>query len=135
MQMTAGTGETPREHAHHVADPLIEVDVATELMTLRASDSYRAANHAAKTIAKQPGIRVVLIAFKTGGRMDEHHAKAAITVHALEGQVEFAIGEMTATLRPGSLLTVGPGVPHSVTATADSAVLLTIGGEPESVEP
>jgi hypothetical protein len=40
--MTAGAGgETPREQAHHVSDPLIEVDVATELTTLRGSDLPR----------------------------------------------------------------------------------------------
>jgi len=131
--MTAGAGgETPREQAHHVSDPLIEVDVATELTTLRGSDSYRAANHAAKTIAKQPGIRVVLIAFKPGGRMDEHRAIAAITVHALEGEVEFVIGERATPLRRGGLLTVAAGVRHSVTAIDDAALLLTIGGEPDS---
>jgi hypothetical protein len=54
--MGTDAGETPRARAHHVTDPLIEVDLAIELEAVRAGDSYRAADHAAKTIAKQPGV-------------------------------------------------------------------------------
>ena len=70
--MGTDAGETPRAQAHHVTDSLVEVDVVTELEALRATDSYQAADHAAKTIAKQPGIRVVLIALKRVGHMHEH---------------------------------------------------------------
>src|ERR1700694_3207172 len=66
--MGTDASETPRARAHHVPDPLIEVDLAIELEAVRASDSYRAADHAAKTIAKQPGVSVVLIALKPGGQ-------------------------------------------------------------------
>ena len=59
--MGIDAGETPRAQAHHVTDSLVEVDLVTELEALRATDSYQAADHAAKTIAKQPGIRVVRI--------------------------------------------------------------------------
>ena len=91
--MTAGAGETPRALAHQVTDLLIEVDLATELEALRASDSYRVADHAAKTIAKQPGVRVVLIALKPGGEMHGHHANWAITVQGIDGRVDFTMGE------------------------------------------
>jgi quercetin dioxygenase-like cupin family protein len=64
--------------------------------------------------------------------MDEHRAIAAITVHALEGEVEFVIGERATPLRRGGLLTVAAGVRHSVTAIDDAALRLTIGGEPDS---
>jgi quercetin dioxygenase-like cupin family protein len=126
--MGTETRETPRARAHHVADPLIEVDLATELQVVRASDSYHAADHAAKTIAKQPGIRVVLIALKPGGQMHEHHADAAITVQGIDGHVEFTVGERAVALTTGRLLTVPPGVPHRVRGMDESAFLLTIGG-------
>jgi hypothetical protein len=40
--METDAGETPRAQAHHVADSLVEVDLAAELKALRASDSYQA---------------------------------------------------------------------------------------------
>ena len=128
MPMTTDPSETPRAQAHHVTDSLVEVDLATELEALRASDSYQGADHAAKTITKQPGIRVVLIALKPGGRMHEHHADWAITVQGIHGTVEFTVAERVVALTPGCLLTVAAGMPHQLTGIDESAVLLTIGG-------
>ena len=126
--MGTDASETPRSRAHHVTDPLIEVDLAIELEAVRASDSYRAADHAAKTIAKQPGVRVVLIALKPGGHIHEHHADWAITVQGVHGHVEFKVADRAVVLTPGCLLTVAAGMPHHVTGIDESAVLLTIGG-------
>ena len=126
--METDAGETPRAQAHHVADSLVEVDLAAELTALRASDSYRSADHAAKTIAKQPGIRVVLIALRPGGQMHEHKANSAITVQGVDGNVEFHVAERSIELTPGRVLTVAAGMPHRVTGIDESAVLLTIGG-------
>ena len=126
--MGTDPSETPRARAHHVTDPLIEVDLATELEAVRASDSYHAADHAAKTIAKQPGVSVVLIALKPGGQMHEHHADGAITVQGIDGHVEFTVGERAVALTRGRLLTVPPGVSHRVRGMDESAFLLTIGG-------
>jgi quercetin dioxygenase-like cupin family protein len=126
--MGTDAAETPRAQAHHVADLLVEVDLVTELEALRAGDSYQASDHAAKTIAKQPGIRVVLIALKPGGHMHEHHADWAITVQGVDGNVEFNVAGRTVALTAGHLLTVAAGTPHQVTGIDESALLLTIGG-------
>jgi quercetin dioxygenase-like cupin family protein len=119
---------TPRIQAHHVTDALIEVDLVAELDALQASDSYQTADHAARTIAKHPGIRVVLIALKPGGQIHEHHADSAITVQGVQGRVEFRVGEPKAELVPGVLLTVAAGRPHSVVGVDQCALILTIGG-------
>jgi quercetin dioxygenase-like cupin family protein len=121
-------GDTPRTQAHRVTDSLIEVDLVVELDALRASDSYQMADHAARTIAKHPGIRVVLIALKPGGQIHEHHADSAITVQGVQGRVEFTVGERKVELVPGVLLTVAAGRPHSVVGVDQCALILTIGG-------
>jgi quercetin dioxygenase-like cupin family protein len=128
MPMGADASEAPRAQAHHVTDPLIEVDLGTELAVLRTTDSYKAADHAAKTIVKQPGIRVVLIAPKAGGHMHEHHADWAITVQGVHGHAEVTVGETTVVLTLNRLLMIAAGMPHHVRGIDESAVLLTIGG-------
>jgi hypothetical protein len=87
--------ETPRQRAQHISDRLITIDCLAELATLRGGDAYTAADHAAHTIAKQSGMRVVLIALKPGGRMNELHADAPITLHGLQGNVDFTVGDQT----------------------------------------
>jgi quercetin dioxygenase-like cupin family protein len=128
MGMEADASETPRARAHHVTDPLIDVDLLSELQTLRSSEAYQASDHAAKVIAKSSGLRVVLIALKSGGRMDEHHADWSITVQGIDGHVEFTVRDTTIALTCGRLLAIAPGVPHSVSGIDESALLLTIGG-------
>ena len=111
-----------------MTDPLIEIDLFGELAALRSTDAYLSASHAATTIAKQPGIRVVLIALKPGGRMHEHHAGAAITVQGFEGHVTFSVGDRDVALTPGVVITVAAGLSHSVVSVDESAFILTIGG-------
>jgi quercetin dioxygenase-like cupin family protein len=121
-------GETPRAQAHHVSDSMVVVDLATELQAVRATNAFESANHAAKTIAKQPGIRVVLIALKQGGQMHEHHTDWPITVQGIQGSVEFTLPEHVFVLTSGCLLTVAAGISHNLKGLNESAVLLTIGG-------
>jgi quercetin dioxygenase-like cupin family protein len=110
-----------------VTDLLIEIDLSGELAALRSTDAYRSASHAATTIAKQPGIRVVLIALKPGGRMHEHHAGAAITVQGFDGHVTFTVGDRNVALTSGVLITVAAGLSHSVVSADERAFILTIG--------
>jgi quercetin dioxygenase-like cupin family protein len=119
--------ETPRQHAHHVSDSLIAIDLLVESEALRSGDAYSTADHAAHTISKQSGSRVVLIALKAGGRMNEHHADAPITVQGLQGTVNFTVGDQTIRLTPGVLVTAAAGMLHSVEAIEESAFLLTMG--------
>ncbi len=90
-------GETPRDlrPAERVGAPVIHLELDHVLELLRASDSYRIADHAATTILKRPGIRVLLVALQIGGQMHEHHTDAPITVQVLEGAFD-----STSTVRP-----------------------------------
>ena len=126
--MEMNSRETPRQRAHHVSDPLITIDCLAELATLRGGEAYATADHAAHTIAKQPGIRVVLVALKPGGRMNEHHADGPITLHGLLGNVNLTVGDRTVRVTPGVLVTVAQGMLHRLEAIDESAFLLTIGG-------
>ena len=125
--MTTDSHETHRQQAHHVSDPLIEIDLHAELAAVRGGDAYSTADHAAHTISKQSCVRVVLIAFKTGGRLHEHHADGPITVQGLEGTVNFTAENRTIRLTPGMLITLASGMAHSAEAIDESAFLLTIG--------
>jgi quercetin dioxygenase-like cupin family protein len=91
---------------------------------LRGGDAYSTPDHAAHTISKQSGIRVVLNSLKAGGRMNGHHADAPIAVHGLQGTVNFTAGDQPIRLTPGVLVTVAAGMLHSVEASEESAFLL-----------
>ncbi len=115
-------------HIHRaLSEPVIAIDWQEELRSLRASDAYQAADHTAKTLAKHTAMRVILVAMKAGGQMEEHHADSAITVHCLEGHFRFKVAGTTHELTPGHVLVVTERLSHSVAAVDECAFLLTIG--------
>lgn len=67
---------------------------------------------------------VSLLAFKKGQSLAEHLAPAEVMVYVAEGEIEFTMIDRPMTLKAGDFMLVGEGVPHSVTATADSKVML-----------
>ena len=120
--------EDARQQAERVGALVIELDCGSEITALRAGDAYVHADHSAETVAKQSGLRVVLVALKAGGLMHEHHADAPITVHGLEGRIRFDVAGRSYELTPGRVLVVAAGLRHSVHAIEQSAFLLTMGG-------
>ena len=124
----AGPSDTDMRYAQRIGGPLIDFDLAGELASLRASDSYHAADHGAVTLAKHRGIRVVLVAIRAGGQMQQHHTDSPITVQPLHGRIRFEAEGGGLELTPGRLIAAAAGIPHRVVGIEESAFLLTIGG-------
>ena len=113
--------------AVRLSQPIIHLDLSAELAEIRAGAAYGDSDHAAKTLVKEPGLDVVLMAIKAGGTVHEHRAHVPILVQALEGLVTFRVQGQQFELAPGRLLAVDANLPHSLRAQSDAAVLLTLG--------
>jgi quercetin dioxygenase-like cupin family protein len=86
------------------------------------------AGRKSKMLVKYPEFRIVLITMRAGSRWNEHQTASRIFVQALRGHVLFCAQHATFNLRPGQLLTLDPGIVHSVASAEDSAFLLTLSG-------
>jgi quercetin dioxygenase-like cupin family protein len=98
---------------------------------LRSDEGYLRGDHTARTLVHEPDLRVVLIAMKAGGRLEEHRAKATASVHVLSGRIRVDLPAKAVTLSAGSLLVLEGGLRHAVEAETESAFLLTLGGPGE----
>ena len=115
-----------REHeVGNLASAMLTLDLNREIQDLRAEARWQS-GHTAKTIAKYPDFRVVLIAMNAGGRMEKHQTAGRISVHALQGRIRFQTAERSTDLIAGQLLTLESNIRHDVEAITDSAFLLTI---------
>jgi quercetin dioxygenase-like cupin family protein len=94
---------------------------------LRADAAYQSTGHAARTLVREPDLRVVLIAIRAGSRIAEHEADESASVHTIAGHVRLHLPDRVVELPAGRLLTLGPGLRHDVEATTDSAFVLTLG--------
>jgi quercetin dioxygenase-like cupin family protein len=84
------------------------------------------AGRSARTLVKDGPLRVTLVALREGGALSEHSAGGPITVHVLSGGIRFTAGAKEWDLGPGELLSLGAGVPHSVTSPGGGVFLLTV---------
>jgi quercetin dioxygenase-like cupin family protein len=106
--------------------PLLRLDLAQELADVRRDDAYKTGGHNAKTLARYPDLRLVLIALDGGKRLEQHQTKGRVSIHVIEGKVTIGLDTEKVELGAGCLLEVAPGAAHDVEAMEPSALLLTI---------
>ena len=85
-----------------------------------------------RAVLTTPGLRLTLFNFAAGQELSEHTSKARALVQILSGTCAFSVGATVHTLKPGELLHLPPGAPHSVTAPEAFSMLLTQITEPAS---
>jgi quercetin dioxygenase-like cupin family protein len=90
-------------------------------------EAYARKGHTARTLVREPGLRVVLFAMKAGARIAEHSVDEAATVHVLSGQLRLRLPSGAVELGADQLLLLERAVPHDVEALADARFLLTLG--------
>jgi quercetin dioxygenase-like cupin family protein len=121
-----GNTETGREHEVGVLSaPLLRFNLEEEMQQLRSEGRWQS-GHTAKTLAKYPDLRVVLVVMKAGGRLEKHRTEGRISVQALAGTIKFSTGQQSVQISAGQMITLERDIPHDVEAVTDSAFLLTI---------
>jgi quercetin dioxygenase-like cupin family protein len=78
------------------------------------------------TVLKATGANVVMFALDAGTALREHTADEPALVQVLEGAVTVRLAGQTVALKPGDLLHIEPGVPHSVEAAERARLQLAI---------
>ena len=94
----------------------------------RALDAAHAQSHgpASRTLLKDGPLRITLIVLAAGGEIPEHGTEGPITVQPIRGSINFRVAGQDHELHPGTVLSVGAGVRHSVRSQAGGAFLLTV---------
>lgn len=115
-----------REHGTgNLSGAILTVDLNREIEQLRSEARWQS-GHTAKTLAKYPDFRVVLIVMSASGRLEKHQTGARISVHTLEGQIRVHTAERSVDLAAGQIMTLECNIPHDVEGITDSTFLLTI---------
>ena len=124
--MAEGDPQTGREHEVGIlTGALLTFDLNREIQQLRSEGRWQS-GHTAKTLAKYPDFRVVLIVMQSGGRLEKHRTEGRISLQTLEGRIRFSTAERSVELATGQMLTLEHDIPHDVEGMVDSAFLLTI---------
>jgi len=119
---TTGTDERAPQR---LAAPVLVFDLVGETARLHGEHAWQR-GHNAKTLVKEPDLRVVLIALRAGGRLERHQVAGQISVQTLAGCVRLHTPGEIVDLPVGRLASLERDVPHDVEALEESAFLLTI---------
>jgi quercetin dioxygenase-like cupin family protein len=81
-----------------------------------------------KVIHRGDGMNVTVFGFDSGEELTEHQAPRTAVVQVLSGALRFTVDGEQLDLRAGSWLQMAPGTPHSVIASEQTVMLLTLAG-------
>jgi len=107
-------------------EPMMTFLIPEEIAKIRADQ--RSANQGKRShvLAKNEHVRIVLAVLSGGEVLQEHETEGQITISMVQGAIRFnALGKRE-TLAVGGLLTLQPGIRHSVEALEDSAFVITL---------
>ena len=112
---------------HPVSGQALTFDLAHELRQLR-DELARAGTRTARTLVKEGPLRATLVGLNAGAELHPHQADGPITVHVLDGEIQFEAEGRTWSLAPGSLLSLAPGVRHGARSGQGGVFLLSVVG-------
>jgi len=115
---------------HPVSGPVLGFDLAEELRIVH--EQLATTSRSARTLVKNGSLRATLLGLAAGGALASHSADGPITVHVLEGTIEFEAEGKTWPLPAGSLFALDAGIQHSVRSPRGGAFLLTVSLAPST---
>ncbi len=77
-------------------------------------------------LAKTPHMELIRLVLPKERPMPVHKVDGEMTLQCLEGEIEVDAHERTVTLKPGEMLYLVGGIPHSIRAVVDAVALMTI---------
>jgi len=103
------------------------IDVAQEKILSLADETEFAANGiVSRTLLRTANMRVVLFGFAEGQELTEHTSPQSAVVQILSGECEFFLGGKPHPAKAGDLIYMPPNLRHSVSATKQFSMLLTL---------
>jgi quercetin dioxygenase-like cupin family protein len=80
----------------------------------------------ARTLVKEGPLRLTIIGLAAGGVLPVHSTDGPVTVHLLDGAIEFSAAGSDYPLVAGDILVFAPGVEHSARSAKGGTFLLTV---------
>lgn len=106
-------------------DPAAVVDLVAQGEQLLHQARTRGQGRAVRSVARQPGLNVILLALPAGGALPEHDAPGPASLQCLSGEVVLSTARSSWTLPAGTLHAIPPAR-HDVRAAVDSVCVLTV---------
>ena len=105
--------------------PLMDAK-AEKVISLAQETQFAPNGIVSRTLLRAQNARVVLFGFAEGQELTEHTSTQSALVQILSGECEFALAGKAQALKAGDFLHMPPNLPHTVKATKQFSMLLTL---------
>lgn len=112
--------------------PLVPIDVPYYMQEIRREKAWIKGPRNAITLFKSDNMRIVLVALHVEAELPRHTAEGTISVQVLEGRIRFSTDRQQVDLTTGQVITLHPGIPHSVYGLEEAVFLLTLSPRPQN---
>jgi quercetin dioxygenase-like cupin family protein len=108
-----------------VVGAMLTVNIADAIARLKTAPEWESQDRHALSLVKDEGLNILLMVLKKGAKLREHHTKGPIAVQLIAGSIRFTGGANHCLLSRDEIVALDRGIPHSLEALEDSALLLT----------
>jgi quercetin dioxygenase-like cupin family protein len=105
--------------------PLIDSELE-KVVSLPAETQFAPNGIVSRTLLRTANSRTVLFGFTDGQELSEHTSTQHALIQILSGECEFSLAGKPRQLKTGDLLYMPPNLAHSVRATQQFSMLLTL---------
>jgi len=124
-EQTDWTHGSDERGARPLTESLMAFDLGQEIATLRQEPAWTEGDRNARTLVKSAGIRLLLASLRESAEIQEQHGEGPVSIQMLEGRATLSAGGAQVVLETAALASIEAGLPWSLRADAQSAVLVT----------
>ena len=107
-------------------EPLMTFNLLDEIARLAGEPQWSDGDRNSIVLAKDARFRMFLTVLRDGARLADDDGEATLSIHLVTGTVGVRRGDDESMLAPGEVAVLQAGAAWSVSALAESAVLLTL---------
>lgn len=111
---------------HRALDGTVLVHHLSQDQRTIDTDALARSGRSARTLVKEGPLRLTLMVLAPGGALPAHHASGPVTIHVLEGAVDFEAAGQRYSLAASDVLVFAAGVEHSARSDNGATLLLTV---------
>lgn len=113
--------------------PMMAFAIAEEISKIKADQRSPNQGKRSAVLAKNEHVSIVLAVLSMGEALHEHETEGQITVTVVQGTIRFNALNERVRLSAGGLLTLRPGIRHSVEALEDCAFVITVCAQAKAI--
>jgi quercetin dioxygenase-like cupin family protein len=105
--------------------PFVFTDLEKYSGHLRKEDAWKKSDRNSITVFKSADTTIVLTCLHKKAEIKDNEINGQLTLLVLDGAVEFSMDNYTQVLKKHQLMTIHPGIVHTIRAKEESTILLT----------